>query len=782
MQETGFCCTGCAYVHRLVAEHGLSKFYRIKDPVTAPTDPAVFQPRDYTWLGEAQAQAEDAIPAPGIPCLTLGIQGISCAGCVWLIERLYGQQRGARDVVVNAQLGTMHLRWVRGEFSAVDFARRLQSFGYLTGPSDSGADGPASRGMATRIGLCAAFAMNVMLFTLPTYFGMAPTSEYARLFSLLSAVFATLSFLVGGTYFLRRAAQALREGAVHIDLPIALGVIGAYVGSLAGWLLGDARFVYFDFVSAFILLMLVGRWAQVAAVERNRRRLLSLQPVPQRVRVVAPDGLISEVPPQRISNGQVLIAAPGQVVPVDSRLDAATADFSLASINGEAEARTFRHGQRVPGGSVCLSLGGIRLVAQQPWGESLLAQLTAPASRGGWHQRFLESVIRVYLVSTIAVAALAGLGWWLSSGDVQRTWSVVISVLVVSCPCAIGLAIPLADEIATVAVRRHGVFVREGDLWARLGHVRKLVFDKTGTLTLECPELENPQSLRALDHEARCALLALVRDNPHPVSQSLCGNLLADGAHQPADGDIRETVGMGVEITAANGRTWSLGRPGWTHAGAGHGNGSTGQGDDGTSAILACDGRAVARFSFSDRARPDAQAELAALSSQGYATYILSGDRSSKVAALAAELGLPAGRCLGELSPQGKADWLCEHGAGDALMLGDGANDSLAFNQALCRGTPVIHRGLLEQKADFYYLGRGIAGIRALFEVNATRRRVRGVILAFSVAYNLVVVGLAVTGRVNPLVAAVLMPASSLATLAIVGLGMRRALTMSRRD
>ena len=130
---------------------------------------------------------------------------------------------------------------------------------------------------------------------------------------------------------------------------------------------------------------------------------------------------------------------------------------------------------------------------------------------------------------------------------------------------------------------------------------------------------------------------------------------------------------------------------------------------------------------------------------------------------------------LAELSPQEKAGWFDTQGAGDALMLGDGANDSLAFDRALCRGTPVIHRGVLEQKADFYYLGRGIGGIRALFEVNAVRRRTQAAILVFSIAYNLTAVGLAVTGRMNPLVAAIMMPASSLTSLAIVGGGMRRA-------
>jgi Cu2+-exporting ATPase len=175
-------------------------------------------------------------------------------------------------------------------------------------------------------------------------------------------------------------------------------------------------------------------------------------------------------------------------------------------------------------------------------------------------------------------------------------------------------------------------------------------------------------------------------------------------------------------------------------------------------------------------ARADARIELAALRQRGLQNFILSGDRELKVRQLASELGLSADCAMGGRSPQAKAEWLEQHAATDALMLGDGANDSLAFDRALCRGTPVIHRGVLEQKADFYYLGRGIRGVRALFEVDVIRRRTQLAILIFSIAYNLLAVGLAVAGHMNPLVAAALMPVNSLLTLAIVVGGMRRAI------
>lgn len=789
MRASGFCCAGCSYVFRLVHEHGLAGYYRIKDEITAPADAAVFQPRDYGWLETAQREAEavacDSMsrsghpiasePARGkIPELTLSVQGISCAGCVWLIERIFQQLPGARDINVNAQYGTMRVRWVSGEFSALEFARKLQAFGYLAGPAGEEVAEPESRALVKRIGLCTAFAMNVMLFSLPTYFGMERTFEWAGLFGVLGAGFGTLSLLVGGTYFLSRAVRALRERAMHIDLPIAIGIVGAYLGSLYGWLAGREQFVYFDFVSAFILLMLVGRWAQVAAVERNRRRLLSQQPKPPRVRLA--DG--STVPPEQVRTGQVLLLASGQTLPVESRLDAADATFSLASINGEAEPRTYRLGQRVPAGAVNVGRAELRLTMLQPWAESLLARLLQPGERAGERHVFLERVVRGYLIGILVVAALSGVAWWTLTGDALRTWAVVTAVLVVSCPCAIALAFPLADEIATVALRRRGVFVREGDLWAKLARVRQVVFDKTGTLTLENPVLLNPDAIERLDGDARAALLALVRDNPHPVSQCLLEILLACGTGEPLapsassgpGADVIETIGFGLELGP-----WSLGRPGWRGTGPAvcHPLDDKQAGAHDVEFVRA--GEVLARFSLADRARPDARVEIAALQRRGLSVHILSGDRGAKVATLADELGLPRENCHGDLTPDDKAGWLGAQGARDALMLGDGANDSLAFDQALCRGTPVIHRGVLEQKADFYYLGRGIGGLRALFEVDVIRRRTQRVILVFSIVYNGLAVGLAVTGHMNPLVAAALMPINSLLTLAIVGYGMRAA-------
>ncbi|GAB1488598.1 heavy metal translocating P-type ATPase metal-binding domain-containing protein [Opitutaceae bacterium] len=772
-----FCCSGCAYVYRLIHEQGLDAYYQVKDAVTAPADPSLLTPRDYAWLTTAQTEAERRAGAR-TPELVLGIQGLSCAGCVWLVEKLFSKADGAGRIAVNAQTGQLRLTWVAGVFDAAAFARTLQSFNYLLGPAGAErAERAESRMLVKKIGLCSAFTMNVMLFALPTYFGMEATFTYAHLFATLAMGFGTLSLLAGGSYFLLRALRALRAGALHIDLPIGLGIVGAYTGSMYGWLSGREEFMYFDFVSGFILLMLIGRWAQVAAIERNQRRLLARQPTPPRVRWIAADGTEAEIAPEDLRPGMMFLAASGQTLPVASRLLGADQAFSLAWINGEAEPRTFRVGQRVPAGAVNLSRGEVQVEALEPWNESLLAELLRPVEREDYRNRLLERIVQGYLIAILSIASLAGIYWWLKSGDALHTGAIVTAILVVSCPCALGLAVPLADEIATVALRKRGVFVRAGDLWPRLAKVKRLVFDKTGTLTLETPVLLNPAALDDLAPEARRVLATLVFDNPHPVSRALYEALAVKGTTvlDASSNAVRETVGAGVELGA-----WSLGRPGWrTLNGAALSPEASPSSAD---VVLAHEGKVVATFHFADAARADARDELGELAKRGLDTFVLSGDRPGKVSGLLGGLGLPADRGLGGLSPRDKAAWLDAHGGEGALMLGDGANDSLAFDHALCRGTPVIHRGVLEAKADFYYLGRGISGIRALFEINDARRHTTAALIGFMVLYNLAAVGLAVSGYMNPLFAAVLMPLSSLATLTIVGFGMRRAWQVARES
>jgi Cu2+-exporting ATPase len=635
--------------------------------------------------------------------------------------------------------------------------------------------------------------MNAMAFTLPRYLGMDDSFALAGVFELVAAASATLSLLACGSYFIGRAWGALRAGRLHLDVPIAAGLLAAWLGSVVGWASGHDRLLYFDFVATFIFLMLLGRRLQEASVSRNRARLLRADPLLQTVQVHN-GGESSAQPVSSVVQGQEISLPPAGVVPVNAELLSSCASLSLEWINGEAEPRTWEAGAVIPAGAVSLGRDEIRLRARENWDDSLLAKLSAPAAEASDDPaaRWLDRLLRVYLSVVLGLAVAGGVLWWWKGGDWPRALQVFISVLVVSCPCALGVAIPMAHELAVARLRRCGLFVRRADVWGRLRHVRHLVFDKTGTLTLETPQLAEAAELERLHPAARAALHTLVRDSRHPLASSLrqamasrwgaaeaSGRGQSGASHSP----VRDLPGLGVSFTDASGALWSLGRPDWLPAetagsgstarlsslDANHGiqDASAAANDTIADTLLRCDGVAVAGFHFREAARPDAVEELAEFKRRGFTLDILSGDRSEKVQALAATLGIPAEHARSRLSPEDKARWI-EEQAPNVLFLGDGANDSLAFDAALVRGTPAVERGLLAEKADFYFLSRGLRPVGELFATARARRQAVLGAFAFALTYNLSVVALSLAGHMSPLLAAILMPLSSVVTLLIV--------------
>jgi Cu2+-exporting ATPase len=748
-----FCCAGCNFVHELITRNGLGQFYDLQEGGVQPVRSLVFQKRDYAWLEDLAGTAEES----PVAALKLDIQGLSCIGCAWLIEKIFTRKEGALSVRVDPTLGTVELRWTSGKVDLVAFARELQSFGYLLGPLNARSKADPNRGLVIRLGICAALTMNTMLFTLPTYLGMAPDFEFAALFQRLSLILGTLSMIVGGSYFFVRSWRSLRQGVLHIDLPISIGLLAAYGGSLYAHSRNADAFVYFDFVSTFTFLMLVGRWLQQKAVERNRSQLLASQAEPAPVRR---SDTGERIPVTELMQGIRFTCEPGQFIPVKSRLVSDAAMLGTEWINGESDAVIAHQGRLIPAGAINCGHSTIEADALEGWTDSLLAKLLRVSPAAAERDYGLERFIRSYIFIVLAVGTAGFGGWWVATGDLLRSLQVIISILVVSCPCASGVALPLASDLAATRLRSLGVFVRESTLWRRLERVRSIIFDKTGTLTLETISLRNPDALRELSGDARAVLLGMVNDNLHPVSGCIREQLLADGTTPVADVAIRELVGCGIEAEL-DGSTWKLGKPEWA-------------GGESGDCVYSQDGEILAVFFFGEEARADAAEEIAALTEHHREVYIFSGDRQEKVDAMAERLGLAAQHCHGEMSPDEKAKRVETIDAKDTLFIGDGANDSLAFDAAWCTGTPAVDRGLLEQKADFYFLGRGLSGVRALLDMAARRRATVRAVIAFAIAYNTVTVGLCLAGTMNPLLAAVLMPASSLVSLAIVFGGLRQ--------
>jgi len=777
-QDQTFCCSGCQFVHGLIRDQGLDRFYELKGSgALEPVGTRAFDQRDWAWLSQLGAEAEAEAEAAGRPAarIRLKVAGISCLGCVWLMDALRQRCAPTAQLLTNAARGTIQLSWPaspKGSFDPATLAAELGRFGYRLEPV--GADDPAGQSspLVVLLGACGALALNCMAFTLPRYLGMEASFPLANLFLLVAFVSASLSFALGGWYFSRRAWVALRAGRLHIDLPIALGLIAAYLGSLAGLHWQLESLLYFDFVAVFTFLMLLGRWTQEEAVARNRSRALPGETGLESVTLITPGGNPSRISSSELEEGQVVELSGGAVVPANAELLIEGGDFSLQWINGEPDARSWPAGATVPGGAIYLGAAPIQLRLIEPWRGSLLEQLSTspspdPTPTPKDLARSQNLPLQIYLASVLVIAVLGAIAWWDGGRQAPKAIQVAVSVLVVSCPCALGLALPLAQELSVGGLRRLGLFIRCQDLWPRLRRVRQVVFDKTGTLTLETPQLEEAQALDALAPKAQLALASLVWSSRHPASQALREALAARqiNSSQAPPIQVRETPGQGLEGLDADGHLWRLGRPSWADEASPTTMGSPALQ---AQATFASDGQALAHFSFREELRPDVISTVDTLRRLGLRIALLSGDRASKVAHVARSLDIPDDLWRAELDPAGKLAWLEDHGPDRTLYLGDGANDRLAFEAALCRGTPATDHGMLAQGADFAYLGQGLSPLLALFAISQRRRRATLAAATFAVSYNVGAIGLSLAGWMNPLAAAILMPASSLVTIAIV--------------
>lgn len=760
--DENFCCTGCAFVHEMISGEGLDRFYELKGTATTrPVENVAFEQLDHAWLREAVTRVEENPPnEPTSPTtqacqLDVGLDGASCAGCVWLIERLYQQEPGTLRILVDALQGRLEMHWESGQFDALAFAEKLQQFGYTLCPLDQRHAQQRRDPLIQRLGLCAAFAMNGMAFTLPRYLGMPADFMFAGLFQLITALSATLALAVGGSYFIRRAWQALKQGVIHVDVPIALGIVLAYTGSLVGWLLGLESMLYFDFVAIFVFLMLGGRWIQEQAMRRNRRSLFEREAIPKTVLV---DG--EALATTDLQLGQAYELQPNQVVPVASRILSPSLSLGMEWIQGESETHDHREGAVAPSGAIHRGHAPAQLEARETWTESLLHRLTENQENHQEHP-FLQRVLQIYLIAVLGIGLLGCLFWSIQSGDLAKGLQVALSIFVISCPCALGIAIPLADEAAAATARQLGVFVQQLSIWARLRRVRKVLFDKTGTLTLDTPHWKNPEVVESLSPRARSVLAGMVTTSSHPVSRSLTQGLLSQRIpiEKAVQANIEEQPGRGLLFTDTEGHRWELTKPNVNE-----------QADT----TFRRDGKTLASFQFEDRLRPGAAEEIEQLERAGLATHILSGDRTVKVAALAHDLGLARHQWKAEMSPDAKAEQVRHLDEQDTLFIGDGVNDSLAFDEAYATATPAFDRNLLTKKADCYFVTQGLTFLNPLLRLARRRQHLIRGVFTFTATYNAAAIVVCLMGLMNPLLAAILMPLSSIATTSMVAIGMRQ--------
>ena len=747
-RESEFCCSGCRFVNQLLLGEGLGDFYKLQaGQAGRPVGERPFEAPQTNWLESlvATGEAEESRQHT----LRLRISGVTCVGCVWLIEKLFLEKEGAVRASTFPATAEAEFTWQHGSPALLELARELPKYGYiLEDPASSEVRQSESRKLLPRLGLCAAFAMNTMAFSLPRYLGMDDGFEYARIFDLIALLSSTFALLLGGTYFFAKAIAAIRHRSIHIDLPIALGLALAYLGSIIGYISGDTHLLYFDFVSTFTVLMLGGRYLHLAAAERAQSQLQGQSAIATETDLS--DGTRKLT--KSITTADLLKIPPGQALPVAGKLLSPDGEFSLAWMTGEPEPRTIPHGASIPAGAIPLGSTPIEIEATENYADSLVARLTKQEARNN-QAGSVQHILKCYLVTIIIIGLFTGIGWFLAGVAPLVALQRMISVFIISCPCAIGVAIPLVDRRAASALARIGIFIQNPGLWQALGRIRNLVFDKTGTLTLENPELIEPQAIDHLDAPARHALASLTSGSLHPLSRSLFQYLATPHSAPP-----QVEAGLGVSIIL-DGKRWTLGKPGW------RGREDFQVLDSGNlSCELACDGQPLETFRFRETLRPRALQAMTRLS-KSHQLHILSGDQACRVSALAKTLGIPAENAHGAMTPEEKETLV--KSLGSTLYLGDGMNDSLAFAAATVSGTPVADRSLLDRRSDFLFTCPGLAFLPSLFSMAKWRRQTVGLILAFTITYNIAAVLACVLGHMTPLAAAILMPLSSIFSLVI---------------
>ncbi|HEY1960602.1 MAG TPA: heavy metal translocating P-type ATPase metal-binding domain-containing protein [Polyangiaceae bacterium] len=745
--EDEFCCEGCRAVHGLIVARDLGRYYELRGARGIPVNDARPERHDTKWLDEIEARQG----ASGPSRVDLDVQGLHCSACVWIIDTLF-ERRGGLRASINPSTGRLHAI-VPVAFDLRAFVSDVEQLGYRLGPPRAR---PARRSSALlwRLGICVAIAMNTMIFAIAIYAGL-DSGPLHRLFEALNLALATLAVAIGGGVFFASAWRGLRKRLLHLDVPIALGIGLAWAGSVASFVARRSSGVFVDTLDVFIALMLAGRFLQERLLEKNRLAILENDGAEGLLARRERDGRVETVRCTTLAPGNRIMVAAGDLVPVDARLASGRASFSLDWLDGESAPRSFSQGDVVPAGAFSATMSPTTLIVARDFTSSGLVELLrTPLSRSAdasastpWWDRLAQ----IYSVAVLALAAIGFAGWMIASHDLARALEVTTAVLVVTCPCAFGIATPLAGELALSGLRRAGLYVRTPTFLDRAAHVKTVVFDKTGTLTSGSLRVRSRGALASLDDEARSALRDLASATWHPKSVAV---LSALGDAPRGFGLAVERPGLGVSLHR-NGSEWRLGAPAWVAPGA-RANGDL---------AFGVDGRLVLAIATEEDPRADASREVRELGDSGFDVWLLSGDAQDRTTEIARAAGIERSRAIGACSAQEKASWVAAHDHGDLLMVGDGINDALAVERATCGGTPAIDRPFMAARSDFYFVTPGLRPIRLALAVARRVARVRTRNLGIALAYNVLSIGLAYAGVMSPLLCAVLMPASSLVTV-----------------
>ncbi|MEO1242592.1 MAG: heavy metal translocating P-type ATPase [Pseudomonadota bacterium] len=702
-------------------------------------------------------------PAPfvktsgGVAKLELAVFGAKCAGCIRKIEGGLGALPDIQSARLNLSTGRLSVSWRDGAFAPRAITQTITGLGYRAAPFDpekAEAESDAEGRRLLRSLAVAGFATaNIMLLSVAVWAGGGEMGSATRgMMHWISAIIAIPAALYAGRPFFSSALGALKARRANMDVPISLAVILALSLSIFEFFKGGEH-AYFDAAVMLLFFLLIGRYLDHRLRLRARaaaRDLLALQATTAN-RINA-DGALEAVAARDIAPGDQLLLSPGDRAPVDGVIADGTSDTDVSLVTGESAPARKTIGDTIHAGVLNLS-AQLTMRAEKTADASLVADLTRLIEAGeqtkSRYVRLADRAASLYvpIVHTLALATF--LGWYLVMDAGLRVAMLnAVAVLIITCPCALGLAAPAVQVVATGRLFRSGVLVKSGDALERLAEVDRVVFDKTGTLTHGKPRIANRTEIAP---DALNAAASLARISRHPLSRAI----VAEAGAGHACADAVEHPGLGIE-GEIQGERARLGRGDWIGATAPAENTTS------TEVWFQRGQDKPIRFIFEDTLRNDASEVIGALAERNLKSEMLSGDRKGAAQRIADKLGLDQWRA--ELSPQEKIahlETLSDEGV-KVAMVGDGLNDAPSLARAHASLSPGTAADASQAAADFVYQGDSLAPIIEAVDISRKARRRVLENFAFAAAYNACAVPLAALGHVTPLIAAIAMSGSSM--------------------
>lgn len=692
--------------------------------------------------------------------LDLSVPGVHCGTCITAVEQALAELPAVRKARVNLSTRRVSIVWdTTKDGQQTDPRSFLTAIWKKTGyeshlfSAEAEGDDELKAQLLRGVALTGFAAANIMLLSVSVWSGAEAATR--DLFHWISAFIAAPALIYGGRFFYQSAWNALKHGRTNMDVPIALAISLSYAVSL--WeTINHGEHAWFDATASLLFFLLIGRTLDHIMRDRARSAIVGLARLsPRGAMVVQRDGSREYRPLDEVMPGDRIAVAVGDRLPVDGVIRQGNSDVDRSIVNGESDPCSVGPGASVQAGTMNLT-GPLVIEATASARQSFLAEIInlMEAAEGGraHYRRIADRAAQIYAPCVHALALMTFLGWGIFGGDWKQALLIAIAVLIITCPCALGLAVPVVQVVAAGRLFRHGIMVKDGSAMERLAEVETVVFDKTGTLTSGKPRLVASRGKPA--HVSMAAALAV--HSHHPLSQAIrsVGGLIS------AVEGVEELAGQGIKAETPSG-IYRLGRRSFacpTSADVDTGSYSE--------VVLSLNETEIASFLFEDTLRSNALNAIEALKSNGYDLMLLSGDRKGAVAQVAGQLGISEWRA--ELTPRGKCDALSvlDLAHVKTLMVGDGINDAPALRTAYVSMAPATAADVGRQAADFVFMHEGLEAVPTAIDLSKRAGRLIRENFALAIGYNAIAVPIAIAGYATPLIASIAMSTSSLIVVA----------------